>query len=691
MLNKYVFDYQLVVEEDPTFEKFIEYKECHRPTPPPTTNEPPEPINQDTCQNNTQEENEIINLIHSEADNADWAFLNGHDGEDIECDGSKEVIPLSLKPEYEDPPNPNYDPSVLQLLPPTRFLKEGSKIWLGEDTFYSFSQDENRKHQTISRIIRHHFSHHPPFVRLIRTRHWFNRSINAMSEYRKHFKALVYNTETRRIYHITKCRAKGKKRAHYHTRVRSAFNTLYGSGWNCSPERLTNKFLNIIIQIVAKDVGEIVIPNTDCSNEIEFIEGRTIQTSNAVDTIKLIESQTMCLLAVVLQHKINQPVRWLNHMLALNLLNIMRNLNFHADIELSINTAADMLNLDQRARRNTVGKLVPNLRKSNHMRTAVKAVLGKDYKKFFVKLFNLVIVEKEFMVSWISCERNGLISKDLYHWFVQAINNNDIQLIKYIMEIASPLLRNLANEGSRRHRQPNYSIENLVASSYIKTCRRLAKTIQSDKHAMPSWHIWDDMYNMADQLNIRIRPNKLTPEDIHGLHDRMTDIIRRDRRIINEYKDVIFDEFTSPDKDYDGFRFIQLRTAEDLGQEGVAMHHCVGSYVSRCAKGRSIIFSMRKDSKSYVTIELAPQKGYIVLQQYTLHDITVTNKMVLDLMQRWHSDCLALHEGEEKSYYDTYQDKIKSIKAEATAKVATLPRFTPDMFERGLIEDATAI
>jgi len=305
-----------------------------------------------------------------------------------------------------------------------------------------------------------------------------------------------------------------------------------------------------------------------------------------------------------------------------------------------------------------VGKLIPNLQKSNHMRIAVKTILGGDYSKFFIKLLNMVKIDAGFLIIWILCTREGLIDKELRHWFVQSINNNDVELTKCIIYTFDPMLHSLINDPQRIP---------VIAKSFIKTCKRMIEATNSETN-LPRWHIWNDMYNMADQLNIRIRPNKLTIFDVTNIHEKLTSIIRRDRSIIRKYQDVIFDEFISPDKDYDGFHFVQLRTAEALKNEGIAMHHCVGGYAYNCAEGISIIFSMRKDDKSYITIEISPKGSHEILQQYTLHDITVTSEKVLNLINRWHSDCVTLHIKDTETYYDRCKKKLKRALEEARDK-----------------------
>ena len=697
MQNEYVFDYGLVLKEDPTFEKFIQYEQVGIELEKELAGRRAVAIPEDQADDlaiirgDTKEEKGIIDFVHDASDKAidslepgpDLNMLNAAvDGHNMYRQSSEALTPqpiVNLKPEYEDPPNPNYDPSIPQLLPPNRFLKEGSKIWMGSDVFYCFHTYPSRDKEqgkSISVIARYHFSRKLPFIRLIHTKYWFDRAKNVMSEHKAGFKSWVYNVETKQMYLIKKERKNTKTKAHFHNRIRKVFNVLLESDWNGNecPSRLINKFLNNITQIVIKDIGEIVIPEPH---------------SPGPGYVGPSSAQRMKLAVTLLQHRVGQPTRWLNYLFISNLWSIMSDVHFYDRVQFGQPRGRNLENLQKReralntirknSRRNTVGKLIPNLQKNNHMRTAVKSVFGKYYSKFFVKLLNMGEIDKKFLSLWISCTHEGIIDKNLYHWFVQSINNNDIELVKQIILTITPMLYSLLGA----HGEDDKTEITLRAKSYIKTCKRL---YTRNKLSLPPWYIWNDMCDMAGQLNIRIRPNKLTGAvDVHAVHDKLTSIIRRDRYVINKYKDVIFDEFVSPDKDYDGFHFIQLRTAEALTQEGIVMHHCVGGYASRCARGKSIIFSMRKSGKSYVTIELNPNGDHKIVQQYTLHDITVTGGEALNLINKWHSDCVALHVKDAETYYDRCRKREDKDMQEARNNVLN------DLLEGGIFENAAAV
>ena len=54
------------------------------------------------------------------------------------------------------------------------------------------------------------------------------------------------------------------------------------------------------------------------------------------------------------------------------------------------------------------------------------------------------------------------------------------------------------------------------------------------------------------------------------------------------------------------FELIELTTPQALVAEGEAMHHCVGTYASRCEDGTSTIWSVRKLNRRIATADLTP-------------------------------------------------------------------------------------
>jgi hypothetical protein len=64
-----------------------------------------------------------------------------------------------------------------------------------------------------------------------------------------------------------------------------------------------------------------------------------------------------------------------------------------------------------------------------------------------------------------------------------------------------------------------------------------------------------------------------------------------------------------------GFRFVPLRSAEELREEGDRMDHCVATYAAKAAAGACMIYSIRRGGKRVATMEIVPGRGAPVIAQ----------------------------------------------------------------------------
>jgi len=686
MLNKYIFDYRLVLEENPLFEKFVDVRDTIDNLKE-RYNERyyADQVNNTRKENDSESENDIIDFVHDKEnmdvslDETD-AWINAL----RDNDNNKNIREVNLKPEYVDAPNPNYNSSVLQLLPPNRFLLPGSGTWQGEHTFYKFTGSDTHNNNPydynryVCLIQKHRFSKKDHFIRLQKAMYRFDRKRNVTSELKKHLIIWTYNTKTKQLYKIKKVKNdRFKKGSHFHNSIQKAFNTLSSNSysWSDISIRITNKFINTILEAAKKDVPDLVLLDEKSIKPTPstFITSESYKVVIDVEEMKMQTFRKMSLAAIILQHRVGQPIKWLNYNLIQNIWAVLGDLQFQEKIIFGSHgnynrTLAEVKSQSKAMRKKTIYQLVPNLRKSNHMKTAIKTILGKGYSKFFIKLLNTNRMGDMFLSEWLHATNKDLISKNLYHWVAQTINTNNssdvvTDMINNVNRILNLMLRN-QNELNAHDSDFDSDQFFIILDSYIK----MYKKIVTIDVALPRWDTWYDIYNMASQLGIRVRPNKLNSNNgIRHLHDKLAEIINRDRVTIKKYRNSIFEEFISPDKKYDGFEFIQMRTAQDLVDEGTTMRHCVGSYADRCANGRSIIFSMRKNGKGYVTIELNTIT-YKVSQQYTLHDITVTSRGALNIIDRWNSDCIELHKDDKESYHGICQRKVKEYTEREKAK-----------------------
>ena len=673
-MNIYLFDYRLVLAEDPHYGRFLDREVIEPESGPRVRRDELTYAVRNT--EDTEVENDIIDFVH-DGSAAPLNTLDAAEEDAYDADESFDIKPIevvTLKKEYEDPPNPDFNPNTLALPPPNRFLLPGSKVWQGEDTLYKFTKSTGYHEQNFIYFIqKYRFSQAENKIRLQKTIYRFDKKRNFTSEMKKHFQMLIYNTETKQLYRLRKIKSSATKRARFCSKVTNVFNTLPHLSWNNdgTPKRLQDKFASAIIGAAVKDVPGLAILDIDETvypvrrNPRGWSTERTPRISETVTRLVTIkEAETLRLAAVILQHRVGQPMPWINLLLLRNMWDIMSNTSYYDKVlsNGTMNRSKQTMAKSKNIRRRTIFKLIPNLRKSNHMKTAVKTLLGDYHNNFFLKLFNTTRLDI-FLANWILCAHRDLIRKNIRHWLVQSIHSNDDVLLSMVMSVINPILEHLGY--STDETLKTVSQEVIVMDSYVKTCQRLMAGFKSNQNShsvakeLPKWHTWRDLFNMANELGIRIRPNRLRDvAEIKKVHDKLSSIISRDIGILRKYENVIFDEFVSPDKEYGGFKFAQLRTAGELTHEGIVMHHCVASYASRCAEGKSIIFSMRKDDKSYITIELNP-RTYGLVQQYTLHDITVTSQGVLDLIKEWQADCLELHKDEKESYHDKHSKRLK--------------------------------
>lgn len=70
--------------------------------------------------------------------------------------------------------------------------------------------------------------------------------------------------------------------------------------------------------------------------------------------------------------------------------------------------------------------------------------------------------------------------------------------------------------------------------------------------------------------------------------------------------------WTYIDDNENSWEFIELTSGKELYQESKFMRHCVRTYTTKCTSGSSAIFSLRRNGKRKLTIEVAPQSGRLV-------------------------------------------------------------------------------
>jgi hypothetical protein len=555
-------------------------------------------------------------------------------------------VKYNLHEKYVDIPLNGKKINPLQLMPPKWALGVGSKL-LYQDTIGSnlcYEITNNHYIDGSVNLCKNKVVEKGDKIQLIQAVYWFNRTKHVTSEYTSRFKCLTYNKKTKRLYYIHKTPNKkpGKKKR-YNTAINGILwdLNLVNQASNVPVSVLLN-FVKRLEKAVIKDVPDAYIPEYPVDNNTDTSKKFTIPN----EPNQFLKHK---ILILVFQHKVMGRLEWLTTTVLRNLNSIMESATkevtesfyFHDEF--------------RKLKRNRVRRIIPQLRVHKSPNTLAKAVCGKSFSKLVPKLmrYGELCVDNWQNLLW--CFEEDKIPKVVYHWLNYLVKqpdnvDNNLEMIK---ETISAIYGIVKNKHSTR----------TIAT--LEMWIKINKRFSSQGSTKIPWITWRDLYTMANQLGIKVRPTKFNdPIDVKERHDLFAKFTNRNKSLMLKYTNVVFKELESPNKEYDGFKFIQLRTAKELIQEGTNVYNCVGSYANRCAIGHSIIFSMRKNSKSYVTIELNGHT-YELVQKHTLSNEQVKADHILNLIDAWHKDVCELHKNDTKSYRDKCEHIAKKISLES--------------------------
>lgn len=601
----------------------------------------------------TEEELEVIKQMSGSKQPADQeAFEESREPE-------QNIGPVyTLDPVYQYQPLP-VKMNPLQLAPPKCVLDVGSEMFFAGKTGWHMNYQivANEHHDGSVDLIKTKVNETEDKIQSVRATYWFNQAKNVISDCSGEFKCLTYNKKTRNLYYVYRTPKKlgsNKKSRRYKSNVRgillSKMSILTAvSGVN---QIMLKSFVDIVEKAVLKDVPDAYIPAPD--------EYRAPQTVEDLETVEYLCTK---LLVLLLQHKANARLDWLNYNVLSNS-NGLLNIQTFEDQITGNNTVATMehisyikyCNNDHTKR---VRKIVPALRSKRSLKALTKAICGKFYSQILIKLMSAVYISPQSWINLLQALHNERMPKFLYHWLSNVLSNG-VEGEESLERVVWQILLTMDDLNSPR--EPTHIRNITIIDLWVKTCKRFL----SNGDSIVPWFTWRDMYNMADRLNLRLRPNKLRYlEDVRCQHDLLSELTNRNRSMLQDYADVIFREFAIPENEYAGFTFVQLRNVEELVHEGQTMHHCVGGYSHRCVSGNSIIFSMRKGDRSYVTIELnGTTFPCSIRQQYTIDDVRVTSEFALELINKWLEDVRKLHSKDKLTYAQECKNMVDKINAE---------------------------
>jgi len=638
-MYNYIFDYALVAKEDESYNQFIKFSS----TPEQST----------SLLHRTQENPAYTHRGLSEEDLAIIRETTSDVMKEKRKKQSYEISPFrALSEEYEDDrmvvslkeeylsSTKTSNLNLPALPPPNRFLTAGSHFWAGFNKYYYITSRNTSTEllQTIRLVKRGNF------LRYISSYYVFNREKNITTELKSNLTLITYNMSTGRLYLCGYRQQKetGKRRKYYRY-IRNALwlehSYIVSILFEC--RQLGRLFIQKILKNMTDTIPDInLLYDEDQLMVYLHNSGTHVMQTNQLSNI---------LFAGLLQQKLGSSIKWLTVPIT----------------SLILDYISPLMKED----RKRLYKTTKLLSKKNRLEVMIKILLEPHYQKFMSKLVTSHILDdnidavRRFLCAWHKAQSIESIPKRIHHLIANSIHKREQRrLLLLIIHITSllqdfPTIFYFYYDDAPAVRLYYKQLIN----SYVTFLDKLTKTYEFDLNEYSTyqntWTTWKDTFNMAKTLGIRLRPNKLNGKNLYKTHNKLSEIINRDQITLKDYKDTIFEEFKSPSSLYDGYYFTQLRTATDLIHEGTVMHHCVGSYASRCDDGQSIIFSMRKDEngleKSYVTLEISG-KTHELYQMYTMYDINVTNDHILSLIEKWMQDIKKIHENDE----ETYQRKV---------------------------------
>jgi len=602
----------------------------------------------------------------------------------VECEEADALY--RLKRQYWDYPAIWPVSNVLMIAPPKTILGPKSILWTNDNVCYKILES-NERNKDIVQMRRSKFYHKDGKIGALSATYRFDRMRNCASEIKKYFRMMVYNTNTAKMYYIN-CEDKGVRKHTVRRLTQICFNlAAVSNGLNNIGSSIRIKFVQAMADHITKVITDAYIPDPPKMMEARIRHGlsvaRTLRLNGS--NVEIPEDSiyfARLAHALMIQHKVGKRLEWLSDTSFVNNVSefvstqqLSQTLLGHKlasnDKEMKASRKAD-----SKLRRKTIQTIIPNLKKRPGAKTVTRSLFGPFYKDFFHKIMTwdhkFIAGSVSFLMDISYAYSKGILGKDMYHLIVTLSKRGDAFALKQLTRI-SAVLSDLRNQICVDGYVDNVDINIKMTRNmelYVRTIRNIMEQPTSiDEKEAIGWYIFRDTCDMSRTLGIRLRINKIKrANDLQQLHDRFSFFQQRDLEVRHDYARYTFLPFASPEKEYDGFRFIQLTTPDALLEEGRTMHHCVGGYSPNCLEGNSLIYSMFK-GRSWITIEISG-RDYSIQQKYTIKDYTVLNNKINNLIAKWHQDLLDLHKADANVYkvqalrfyeYQKAQEKIHSL------------------------------
>jgi len=541
------------------------------------------------------------------------------------------------KDEYVNVKYPAPDPNILLLPPPLRVIKSGT-VWKSDSISYEVVPGKCTFYTTAtrSRLVERDGK-----LRLMRGEYYFNREKDLLTQ-RPKYSCMIYDLEKGRMYMVEKVSETKQTKNGVASRKKSYQYKIRQAGWSSesfagvslSNHRLLSGFVKRVEEVVKSKISEPILPNNVPQVASKFA------VMLALDNALREKDNLYALLA---QHKVGKRIGWLDNTTFTENLKSLKSL--HAYMKRKNNKIKKMLD-----------KILKTLKKDPSPKNLLSHIYGAHYKNIYNKLWRMdtnAYRMIDIIIQYSDMPHADPDFLEMYHYNLSVIINKHPEYIDCMKSIMLQLT-NTIKDG-----QPQIVAE---ASRYISFINKIGYPLP-----LINYNTYKDTMSMANALNIHIRLHHInTPEKLDDVHDKLTAIQNRNFRVRTDFADKgFFYPFALPDKEYDGFRFVQLMTPSELIAEGTLMRHCVGGYSHSCFSGHSIIVSMIKE-RSWATIELLGGT-YVISQKYTICDNTINKgSKISQLIDKWHKDVLEMHKDDRSTYMqdasDVYERKLEELR-----------------------------
>ncbi len=162
-------------------------------------------------------------------------------------------------------------------------------------------------------------------------------------------------------------------------------------------------------------------------------------------------------------------------------------------------------------------------------------------------------------------------------------------------------------------------IEGIVEISQYTTVYKMTKYIEiqatkekDKKDIGDTFRDWIDYIDNCKILKYDLKNEfVLFPRDLKEVHDRTYKLVQENKNELldRKIKDLSNEIGEFYNWQYKNYLIMVPGTAEEIIKEGQMLHHCVGTYIERVAKGKTIVLFLRKKEKPqepYYTVEVNP-------------------------------------------------------------------------------------